>query len=83
MRLGLQEAPPQMPKPRLSTLFDSFLQLLHDHGLQGGQPKLMPFWLPIRWCEPGMAPEQVCSSSWLVYGACMKACLGLGAVKML
>jgi hypothetical protein len=77
MRLGQQALPQQMPKPRLSTLLDSFLQLLIEHGQQGGQPKLMPFWLPIRWCEPGMVPEQVRTSSWRVYGTCVKASLSL------
>lgn len=51
IRLGLQESMlQQMPRPRLSTLLESFLQ-------QDPQPK--PFWLPIRWCEENMAVEEV------------------------
>jgi hypothetical protein len=48
-----------MPQLRLNTLLDTFLQLSRQHGQQGGRPKLMPFWLPIRWVEHGMRVEEV------------------------
>lgn len=51
--------PPQMPRPRLAEILDTFLALSEELGMERGAPKLMPFWLPIRWCEPGMRPEQV------------------------
>jgi hypothetical protein len=48
------------PQPRLNVLLDTFLQLSRDVGQQpDGRPKLMPFWLPIRWVEHGMQVEQV------------------------
>lgn len=60
IKLGLQQAlPQQMPRPRLSVLLERFLQLSTEFGQADGQPRLMPFWLPTRWVEPGMAPEQV------------------------
>jgi hypothetical protein len=46
-------------RPRLGVLLDSYMELMGHYGQRNGQPKLMPFWLPIRWTEPGMAVEQV------------------------
>jgi hypothetical protein len=59
-----QPAAAQLPRPRLAELFDTFAQLQQDYRQGGGgrssrDSKLQPFWLPIRWCEPGMRPEDV------------------------
>jgi hypothetical protein len=67
IKLGLQESlPQQMPRPRLSTLLESFLQ-------QGPQPK--PLRLPIRWTEEHMAVEEVRR------GVCRSAASGIHAAS--
>lgn len=54
------QLPPQVPRPRLSMLVDTFLDLSQQFRQGGGRPGgIVPFWLPIRWCEPGMKPQQV------------------------
>jgi hypothetical protein len=59
IKLSREQGLPRQVQPGIGLLLDSYMELMGEFGQQNGQPKLMPFWLPIRWTEPGMAVEQV------------------------
>lgn len=62
IKLSREQGLPRQVQPGIGLLLDSYIELMGEVGQQNGQPKLMPFWLPIRWTEPGMAVEQVSRS---------------------
>lgn len=59
IQLSREQPLPREVRPRMGLLLDAFIELMGEYGQQGGQPKLRPFWLPIRWTEPDMTVEQV------------------------
>lgn len=59
IQLSSEQPLPRELRPRMELLLDAFIELMGEYGQNKGQPKLLPFWLPIRWTEPGMAVEQV------------------------
>eukprot|EP00775_Hariotina_reticulata_P008028 gene8028-8224_t len=51
---------PDVHEPPISVMLNTFLELRQQFQADQ-QPDLVPFWLPVRWCEEGMHPnDQPC-----------------------